>query len=171
MTRLFLDCEWAGILNNELVSLALVTQDGDSFYAERDPLPGAPTTFVREVVYPLLDRGPCAMPDAAFTATLRAFLSRFEDPLVVADAALDFTLLAHALDGFGRPDLPPAPPWRPMLVTYGDVLSRIEDYFEARPEAREKRHHAQVDAEALRWAFEGAMRPKNWGISGSPEAT
>lgn len=171
MTRLFLDCEWADPFDSRLVSLALVSQDGESFYAERDPLPGAPSSFVREVVYPLLERGTWALPDAAFTEALRAFLSRFENPLVVADAAVDFTMLAHVLDGFGRSGLPPAPPWRPMLMTFGDVLSRIEDYFEARPEAREKRHHARVDAEALRWAFEGAMRPKNWGISGGPAAT
>ncbi|WP_157480930.1 MULTISPECIES: hypothetical protein [unclassified Lysobacter] len=41
----------------------------------------------------------------------------------------------------------------------GDVLMRVEAYFKNRPQARVLRHHAMVDAEALRWAFEGAINP------------
>lgn len=160
--RLFLDCEWSDAEGHHLVSLALVDASGQHrFYAERDPLPDAPSSFVREVVYRLLDRGATALPDPAFTEALRAFLAGFEDPLILADAGEDFALLSHALGGFGQPGLPPAPSWRPMLVAFGDVLMRIEDYFDARPEAKARRHHAMVDAEALRWAFEqiGGARP------------
>lgn len=161
--RLFLDTEWQNETARELVSLALVSQDGQHrFYAERDPLPDAPSSFVREVVYPLLDRGPAALTDAVFSADLRIFLAQFKDPLVLADDALDFSMLSHVLGRFGQPGLPPAPPYRPMLITFGDVLMRIEDYFDAHPEAKARRHHALVDAEALRWAFElsveGSMR-------------
>ncbi|MFC5570803.1 hypothetical protein ACFPN1_12105 [Lysobacter yangpyeongensis] len=166
MTRLFLDCEWADEIGRELVSLALVSQDGEIFYAERNPLPSAPSSFVCAVVYPLLDRGPAALPDAVFADNLRNFLSSFCEPLVLADDALDFKMLTHALSGFGRMRLSPTPPYRQMLVTFGDVLTRIEDYFETRPEARMKRHHARVDAEALRWAFEQAMRRGSRGFSG-----
>ena len=159
MTNLFLDTEWANDATRELVSLALVSQDGDHrFYAERDPLPSAPASFVSEVVYPLLDRGKVALPDVEFCATLREFLGQFEDPLVLADGSLDFKLLAHALNGFGLPGLPPPPSWRPMLVTYGDVLMQIENYFEARADAKARRHHALVDAEALRIAWLAVMR-------------
>ena len=80
------------------------------------------------------------------------FLGQFADPIVLADGSLDFKMLAHALNGFGRPGLPPAPSWRPMLVTSGDVLRQIEDYFDARADAKARRHHALVDAEALRMA-------------------
>lgn len=69
-------------------------------------------------------------------------------------------MLSLALDGFGRGAMLPAPPYRPMVVTFGDVLRRVEEYFEMRPEAKSKRHHAKVDAEALRWAFESSMRHK-----------
>jgi hypothetical protein len=156
--RLFLVVEWESEATHELVSLALVSQDGrHRFYAERDPLPATPSAFVCEVVYPLLDRGSVALPDPAITRQLRAFLAQWQRPLVLADSELDFTLLAHALSGFGMPDLPPAPSYRPMLVTFGDVLTRVEDYFELHPQAKARRHHALVDAEALRWAFEGAI--------------
>lgn len=156
--RLFVDAEWENEATQELVSLALVSQDGCyRFYAERDPLPGAPSIFVREMVYPLLDRGGAALCDAAFSQALRAFLTSFEAPLVLADSSQDFKLLSHAVRGFGLTSLPPAPPYRPMLVTFGDVLMRIEDYFEYHPLARTRRHHALVDAEALRWAFERSI--------------
>ncbi len=37
--RLFLDCEWADLLETELVSIALVGEDGSSFfYAECEQL-------------------------------------------------------------------------------------------------------------------------------------
>lgn len=158
--RLYLDTEWQNEAEHELVSLALVTEDGESFYAERDPLPSGPSAFAKEVVYPLLDRGSWAFSDAAFTAALREFLARFEHPPVVADAAMDFMLLACALNGFGQPGLSLPPPWRPMVITFGDVSIRIEDYFEDRPEAKAKRHHARIDAQALRWAFEELCAPK-----------
>lgn len=50
--RLFLDTEWADEQGRELVSLALVSEDGQRvFYAERKPLPGWPTDWVSWVVY------------------------------------------------------------------------------------------------------------------------
>ena len=106
------------------------------------------------MVYPLLDRGIAALPDREFTAALRIFLAQFDDPIVLADSALDFMILSHAINGFDRGGLMPAPLYRPMLVTFGEVLMRIEEHFETQPEARARRHHAGVDAEALRLAFE-----------------
>lgn len=113
--RVFVDVEWENETTHELVSLALVSQDDRyRFYAERDPLPGAPSTFVREVVYPLLDRGPAALPDPVLTRELRSLLAQIESPLVLADSSLDLALLARALSGFGQPDAPPAPSYRSM---------------------------------------------------------
>lgn len=55
----FLDAEWADNDTLELVSLGLVSQDGrHRFYAERHPLPAAPSPFVASDVYPLLVRTP-----------------------------------------------------------------------------------------------------------------
>lgn len=105
--HLYLDCEWAGPQGTQLVSLALVSQDGQHrFYAERDPLPSTPSTCVGEVVYPLLDRGSTALSDPEFTAALRLFLAQFDDPLVLADDALDFKMLSHAVDAQARGSMP-----------------------------------------------------------------
>jgi hypothetical protein len=50
---LFIDTEFAEQTARELVSIAMVSQDGRfEFYAERDPLPVTPSDFVRTVVYP-----------------------------------------------------------------------------------------------------------------------
>jgi hypothetical protein len=162
--RLFLDTEWQNDESRELVSIALLSHDGrHCFYAERDPLPSEPSSFVRDVVYPLLDRGSAAMKDLAFSHALHDFLCRLDDPLVIADSPMDFRLLSSALDDFGRKDRSSPPPWRPKLVTHEEVQRRIEGYFDSNPFSRARRHHALVDAEALRWAFEGAPKPESWG--------
>lgn len=158
--RLFLDTEWANDASRELVSLALVSQDGaHRFYAERDPLPGAPSSFVRSVVYPLLERGDAAVIDSEIARQLRAFLCQFaEPPIVLYDAVLDCRMLTHALHGFGRAeDYGPMPCFRAMVVSSSDVLANIETYFDLYPKAKARRHHAGVDAEALRWAFDRAI--------------
>jgi len=44
--RLFLDTEWNNDAARELVSIALVSEDGTKeFYSERDPLPEPPASF------------------------------------------------------------------------------------------------------------------------------
>lgn len=49
------------------------------------PLPGAPSSFVRTVVYPLRDRGAAVMADASMTTALRAFLAEVHAPMIIAD--------------------------------------------------------------------------------------
>ena len=164
MTRLFLDCEWADPEGKQLVSLALIDSTGQQrFYAEIDPLPLGPTAFVRETVYPLLERGETARTTPEFAASLRAFLATLPEPrLVLSDHPTDFSLLARALGGFGSGFTGDMPTWQAIEVTQSDVLGHRELYFDRHPEARQRRHHAGVDAEALRWAFEyvieGAMQ-------------
>ena len=159
-TYLFLDTEWADVIGAELVSLALVSADGrHQFYAERDPLPARPTDFVGSVVYPLLDRGPVALPDAAFTTSLRTFLRRIDKPFVLFDFQNDGALLTYALAGFELSDADasscgpiPAPVMNQMLRE-GLMTMVLEDWFEVHPDAAARRHHAAVDAEALRQAW------------------
>lgn len=157
--RLYLDCEWADLLGSELVSLGLVSEDNaHRFYAELVPLPTSPTDFVRSVVYPLLQGGLHARGALSLTRDLRDFLGGFEDSEVIYDYHVDGSLLRYALDGFEQPDsllatLPPLPAVRTRLISESaDVHRRIEQYFSDRPDAARRRHHALVDAEALRWA-------------------
>lgn len=159
-TYLFLDTEWADVLGVELVSLALVSTDGRArFYAERDPLPTNPTDFVRVAVYPLLERGDAALSDAAFTTELRRFLCGVEAPYVLFDYHNDVALLRYALAGFDLADEQafscgaiPSPVMTEMLRD-GLIAMLLEDWFQAHPEVSARRHHAGVDAEALRQAW------------------
>ena len=159
-TYLFLDTEWADAAGSELVSLALVSEDGSlTFYAERAKLPITPTDFVRDVVYPLLDRGHAAMSDIAITTGLRAFLSSMPAPTIMADYANDLVLLRHALSGFAMSDAQaqacgPIPrPIMTHMLKEGLTGMLVEDWFDAHPEQRVLRHHALVDARALRMAW------------------
>lgn len=151
--KLFLDCEWADVDAQQLVSLALATEDGaNRFYAEIHPLPEDPTDFVRQTVYPLLEAGDCAMSPTELTSTLRQFLAAFPGSFVLYDHPRDGKLFRLALNGFGLPEqqTPPLPSIHETLVDRQDIAFLIEHYFATHPEAR--RHHAGVDAEALRWA-------------------
>lgn len=159
-TYLFLDCEWADVMGADLVSLALVSADGRQlFYAERDPLPECPTDFVRAAVYPLLERGSAALSDAAFTSELRRFLRGIERPYVLFDYHNDGALLQYVLAGFDLSDdqasaCGPIPsPVMTKMVREGLMTRVLEAWFEAHPEASARRHHAAVDAEALRQAW------------------
>jgi len=169
MTRLFLDCEWADNNGRDLVSLALVSEDCvHQFYSEVSPLPKHPTDFVRHVVYPLLEHGYYSRQKIEITRDLRFFLAEIPRPYVLYDYPADGVLFRCAIDGFGLPHaalthLPPAPPYRERLIAFGDVRTRIEEYFEARPIAKARRHHARADAEALRWAFEGTLGVSSGG--------
>lgn len=153
-THLFLDTEWADLAGDELVSLALISEDGCwCFYAERDPLPADPTPFVKESVYPLLDRGVVALSDQTFTDALRRFMDSVPDPLVVFDYSHDEAMLEKALSGFGR-RFSGDDRCFPMELLRNDLASMIlEDWFLAHPEEAARRHHALVDANALRMAW------------------
>lgn len=160
MDYLFLDTEWADPMASELVSLALVSEDGTrQFYAEIDPLPKTPTDFVRHAVYPLLDRGDVAMQQGALTASLRRFLSAFPAPCILADHSNDLSLVQYVIAGFDLPDAvaqacgPIPRPIVARMLKEGIMQLVLEDYFEAHPDQARRRHHALVDAQALRMAW------------------
>lgn len=162
-THLFLDTEWADEAGSQLVSLALVSEDGKHrFYSEVDPLPKHPTDWVRAVVYPLLQHGYVARQKADFTRDLRAFLARFDAPSVLFDHVADGVLLDRALAGFDLPAglinrLGTMPIMTKTMVQHEDVRHGIEQYFREHLEHASRRHHAGVDAEALRWAFAATL--------------
>lgn len=152
--KLFLDTEWADTLGSELVSLALISADGaHRFYVERDPLPSAPTDFVRAAVYPILDRGAYALRDEDITRALRGFLTTFQEISVLCDYPMDAALFEYALDGFeSQVELGPRPVVHFQKVNQ-TVRVGIERYFQVHPDLAMRRHHAAVDAEALRYAY------------------
>ena len=93
------------------------------------------------------------------TTGLRAFLAAAPEPVILADYPNDLSLLRHVLDGFDLPDDQAAacgPVPRPILTHMlkdGATWMLVEDYFSSYPEQRARRHHAAVDAEALRAAW------------------
>lgn len=152
--HLYLDCEWADVFASELVSIALVSLNGKhEFYAERAELP-EPTPWVQAVVFPLLERENKALSDADMTRALRSFFASIEAPVVHFDYGADRMLCQQVLDGFGQLDadaLGPKPQglrWQ-LLTDMGPTMVR---WWNAHPEEHSRRHHALVDARALRAA-------------------
>lgn len=172
MNLLFLDTEWADPEGTELVSLGLVSEDGArEFYAERAQLYPTPTPFVRDVVYPLLYRGAAALSDSAMTDSLHEFLLREREPCVLADYPNDLKLLRCVLDGFDLRAISRSGaahgPWPVTTRMFTDGLTSmlIEDWFEAHEAERARRHHALVDARALRMAWRvatGRVQAPEW---------
>lgn len=151
---LFLDCEWADVLASDLVSLALVSIDRRHiFYAERDPLPIDPTPWVARVVYPLLDRGPAAMSDAAMTHCLREFLASIDRPRICYDFPHDRRLCQYVLDGFEMPTPEGPIPVGLRWQFFEDMREPMARWWASNPEEQARRHHALVDANALRAAY------------------
>ena len=154
---LFLDTEWAND-SRDLVSLALVNVDGSRvLYVERDPLPTNPSLFVCSVVYPLLDRG-AALPDRALAEALRAYVAASDTPRIHFDSPWDKVLLGQAMSEWGR-NLAGIPSFVPVLIERNDVRDEVELYFQNNPAHLARRHHALVDAEALRHAFVVVVDP------------
>ncbi len=154
--RLFLDTEFTdeNLLRAELISLALVSEDGGAeLYLERAPLPERCSAFVRHHVIPVLDRGAAAVPDVEFTRRLRAFLRGIPEPLIIADFPGDKFFCEIALTGFHLPrsalaDSGSIPAIRWQVENDAELAARIERWFADRPS--ERRHHALTDARALR---------------------
>ncbi|RPE82068.1 uncharacterized protein DUF5051 [Vulcaniibacterium tengchongense] len=172
-TQLFLDTEWADLEGEQLVSLALISADGQRrFYAERAVLPAEPTAFVKENVYPLLERGVVALPDAVFSEKLNRFLGSVSDPVVLYDYAVDEVMLDMAVKGFPKRGDPRSRASSERAVrrelVRDDLISMIlEDWFLANPEEAARRHHAMVDANALRlaWLAASGLLDAPWSAS------
>ena len=159
---LFIDTEWADKLANEVVSLALVSDCGRfEFYAERDPLPTNATEFVQTVIYPLLNRGEHALPDASFTQRLHEFFRTVQvaaSPArvtVAYDHRNDLDLLGIALEAFNLPNTPPRPAFDTLeLGSLGAAFTQfVEACFTNNPALSARRHHALIDARVNRDAF------------------
>jgi hypothetical protein len=149
---LYLDCEWADVLASELVSIALVSADEQhSFYAERDPLPTDPVPWVRSVVYPLLERGDAALDDNTLTHRLRDFLAGLSNPRIHYDSGHDRALCQYVIDGLDAPE-PEGPTPTVSWVRLDGLHSELERWWQTHPEQQPRRHHALVDAMALRGA-------------------
>ena len=106
----FLDTEFTDFLRPDLISIALVAEDGSEFYAERtDYCEDDCSDFVRETVLPLLGGVPdTACSRSELTQRLRDWFEQLPEPAtIIYDFESDWRLLAEAV--LGRTDNnPPA---------------------------------------------------------------
>ena len=130
--NLFLDCEFNGF-GGELISMALVDEDGNHFYEVLPCL--EPINWVKENVLPMLDKQP-VQPDV-FKKRLRHFLGLYPEVDVIADWPEDLALFSRALVvGFGS-----------CMVTPPLTMQLWMD--RTIPVNSERPHNALSDAQAL----------------------
>ena len=161
----FLDTEFTDFVRPDLLSLALVAEDGQEFYAERTDYPaGQCSEFVREIVLPLFGRVPGAACDSAEMALrLRTWFEALPEPAtIVFDYHTDWHLLAGAMPG--------RPPEKFAEQLYLDGYAISHPIFEGAQNLIYTQawppHHALADARALRAgyrAWRGFME-KIWRI-------
>ena len=104
MLNVFLDTEFTNFIDTDLISIGMVAQTGEEFYAEVPYPDAACSPFVREVVVPLLDREPlsfCSKPDLGrrILNWLNIVRPRSDsDVCICYDYETDWCLFADALD-------------------------------------------------------------------------
>ena len=135
-----------------LISLALVSEDGSEFFAERtDYHRDDCSQFVRDNVQPLLGRVPgAACTNKELTDRVRAWFAAFPEPAtVIFDFGTDWHLLAVAM--LGRPQKPPPADFATPL--YLDSHTINHPVFEKAQNLIYTQdwppHHALADARAL----------------------
>ncbi|WP_349817441.1 TnsA endonuclease N-terminal domain-containing protein [Burkholderia contaminans] len=133
------------IMKRELISIALVTEDGREFYGERDDFDRRTCSpFVHEAVLPQLGQ----YPDRVFSRenlrpALCEWLRPFECGIFCMDFPGDWDLLVDILDGVPNG-------WQGLLVRDQADQVRLESYYKQFG----GRHHALHDARALRYAMQ-----------------
>jgi hypothetical protein len=147
--KIFLDTEFTDLLDPQLISIGMVAETGEEFYAEVPYPDEACTAFVREAVIPLLGRVPganCALSDlrSLILTWLSLVRRRNEDLEICIDYQTDWDLFSDALDYR-------IPAWcqRRMVAREINELLRYEYHKKNGYEE----HHALYDAKANQYAF------------------
>lgn len=151
--RVFLDTEFTDLRQPRLMSIGLVAEDGCAFYCELLDgwLPGQCTPFVLDTVLPLFEGPAVALPRETAGARLAAWLASLgrECLVVVCDAQTDWLLMKALVEPHeGSPRLSGE-----LLSWPGQAMARRhDDLIKELLGAHPRRHHALVDAQALRQA-------------------
>jgi hypothetical protein len=95
MTKIAIDCEFNGF-GGQLISMALVTEWGDEWYEVLD-LPEKVDDWVGEHVVPVLFREPVNKDH--FRLSLRMFLERVRNPVIMADWYTDLMYFFQCFQG------------------------------------------------------------------------
>ena len=166
---IFLDTEFTDFTRPDLISLALVAEDGREFYVERtDYYTTRCSDFVKETVLPLLGRVPgAACTNKELTDRVRKWLKQFPEPAtIVFDYGTDWHFLAVAM--LGRPHSKPPGDFADQL--YLDSHTITHPVFEQALNFTYTQdwppHHALADARALMAGYRAwrAAMEKIWRI-------
>lgn len=147
--NVFLDTEFTDLLEPILISLGMVSQQGEEFYIEV-PYPDQKcTAFVREAVLPLLGKDPRAICEQGqakdrILTWLKSVRSDAGDVYVCVDYEADWELLCEALDY-------EPPHWlrRKMIRQNLDQILLYEFHIQTGL----PQHHALHDAKANQYAY------------------
>ena len=123
----FLDTEFTEFAKHDLISLALVAEDGREFYAERtDYQRDACSKFVRENVVPFLGRvHGAACNRTELTARLHVWFDRLPEPAtIIYDFQGDWLLLTQAIRGLQNAT-PPAKFGEPLHLANSTITHPI----------------------------------------------
>ncbi|MFM0476305.1 3'-5' exonuclease family protein [Paraburkholderia strydomiana] len=146
--HVFVDTEFTDFIDCELVSIALVADDGREFYGERSDFDQSSCSeFTRAAVLSQLGQHPgCMFTREALQAALVTWLAGFDgepERRLCFDYGGDWALLCDLLDG------PPAG-WQVLNVAGLLDRCRSEAYYRTHG----GRHHALADARANRYAMD-----------------
>ncbi|MCY1266709.1 3'-5' exoribonuclease [compost metagenome] len=147
-TRYFLDTEFTAFNACQLISMAIVGEDGREFYGEISDFDRSLCSdFVRDIVLPQLGQfSGRSMPFAHLRDELQAWLSAVPlkpKPILCYDFIGDFELFTHLLGG----PLPRG--WKSESIDSRLDACRLDAYFAQHG----GRHHALHDARANSRAF------------------
>jgi hypothetical protein len=148
----FLDTEFTDFVRPDLISLALVSEDGREFYAERtDYHRDACSDFVRETVLPLLGCVPgAACSRSELTRRLHEWFEQLPEPAVIIyDFEGDWLLLANAILGRAYRN-PPANFGEPLHLGNSSITHPVFERAQSNTYTQDwPAHHALADARAL----------------------
>jgi hypothetical protein len=160
---IFLDTEFTDFVGPVLISIALVSEDGREFYAERTDYPqNECSQFVCETVLPLLGQVPgAACNRIELACRLRAWFEALPEPTtVVYDFELDWILMVDAFLGPNHSQ-PPDNVGEKLALSQHTITHPVFDQALNRTFTLDfPQHHALADARAL---MAGYLALRNWG--------
>ena len=147
--NIFIDTEFTDFLDPQLISIGLVTESGEEFYAELPYEVRECSEFVKAAVLPLLGYAPHAEMTkddlyVQMTNWLRLVRPKGQEVFICYDYQTDWDLFYDALDGR-------VPPWCKRRL----VADRINELlrYEYHQKNKLPEHHALNDARANCHAF------------------
>jgi len=147
--KIFIDTEFTDFIEPQLISVGLVSEAGDEFYAEVPFDRKACSDFVLQTVVPMLGYVSDAYSEKSFLSEkligwLLEVRHSVDSVVICCDSQIDWDLFLELLRG-------EIPPWcqKRLIADCLDENLRLS-YYE---ESRRPEHHALNDAHANRRAF------------------